>query len=671
MQKRKGAVAVRIPTAVYAALVGSFLILCGNRAALAAEGSPHYADMQLKELMSLEVFSAASLLPTERTKAPGTAYSFDRADFARLGIRRIEDVLVFVPGIQLNQYRKRHRAIWSRGILDRYNDKFVLVVDGIRRQHLYYGHFSLGDEFPLEKVEKVEIVQGPASSLYGANAFAGIISITTRQFAADPAVSATLEVADNARGKSTVLYNTPRFQAFGSYLSQDAPFDQDRRSFIGGDTLQPLNEEYGNLFLKARPVDGLTLTLDYQRNETPFLFIPDTQDAYVDGESLTLAAAYEIGNLDDGKIEAKLYYTRDRGKEYEIERRSRRPAYREYQDGTIAGASVTGFKRLLDDHQLALGASWQHEQADDMDFVRYFHWRDGFYETPMTGSLLSDPAIGTDDFAVFAQDVWSIRPDLTLTLGARLDSYETFGDHTNYRASLVYTPSERQVWKLLYGTAIRTPTWREYLKVLEGTDFVAPTPKPESIESVELGWSYQWDNANLSVTLFHNEIEDYIHEVPTPDGADEYFTNSERPWTMAGVDMLARARLTPWLDLRLSAAYVDAQQSGEGDLPYVAPWSGSASLDYRYRQDHHAGISLIYNGDRSDTNEYPEDDSDSFVVVNLYGHGKLSPDLSYSFGIDNLFDEKIYDPAGDFGNQYNTERSRREIWARIEWKFDL
>ena len=121
----------------------------------AANEDAAFSDMSLDELMSLEVFSAASRLPTKRSKAPGTVYSFKRNDFARLGVRRLDDLLQFVPGMQLNQYRKRHRSIWSRGLLDRYNDKLILLVDGIQQRHLYYGHFSLGDNFPLEKIEKV------------------------------------------------------------------------------------------------------------------------------------------------------------------------------------------------------------------------------------------------------------------------------------------------------------------------------------------------------------------------------------------------------------------------------------------------------------------------------------------------------------------------------------
>jgi outer membrane receptor for ferrienterochelin and colicins len=656
-------------TACAKTLILLALSLGAQGAAAVRAAEVEFADMSLKQLMALEVFTAASLLPTEYSLAPGTVYSFNRADFARLGVRRLDDLLQFVPGIQLNQYRKRHRSIWARGVLDRYNDKLVLMVDGVRMRHLYYNHFSLGDELALEKVERVEIVMGPASSLYGANAFGGVISVTTRSLGATPALEGTLETADNSRLKGSLLYNSEAAQLFGSFVSQDAPFRRDRTSFIGGETLQPLEESYGNLFLKFRPLEGLTLSLDYQQSDTPFLFIPSTQDAFVEQRPLTVAARFEHGDLALGRIESSLYYTQDRAREYEIEQNGRRLAYLEHQDATLAGAALTGFRRLFDDHVLALGLSWQHEQADDTGFVRYLGFDGRFLDAPLRGSLLSDPDVSNDDFALFVQNVWRVAPQLGLTLGGRYDSYDAFGDHFNYRAALVYTPDNRQVWKLMYGTAHRTPSLREYLKVLEGTDFVAPVPRPEYIRSLELGFLYQWDRANLGLTLFRNEIDDYIHEVPASDSADEYYTNSAAPWKLQGVEALVQLRLDHRLHLRLGGAYLDAhQERGSGRLPYLADWSASTNLSYNYQGGHRAGISLIYSNTRPDTAPEGAARSGASTLLNLHADGPLAGDLSYAVGVDNLLDIRVQDPAADFGNLYNTQRPGREIWARLEWR---
>ncbi|PKM36448.1 MAG: hypothetical protein CVV06_11025 [Gammaproteobacteria bacterium HGW-Gammaproteobacteria-10] len=626
--------------------------------------------MSLKELMDIEVFNAASLLPTEYSKAPGTVYSFNRDSFVRLGIRRLDDLLAFVPGMQLNQHRKRHRAIWARGLLDRFNDKLVLMVDGIRRQHVYYGNFSLGDNFPLEKIEKVEIILGPASTLYGANAYGGIISVTTRKFAESSRIEATAEGGSNARGKGTLLYNSKQLQVFGSYLEQDAPFRSDRNSFIGSETLQPLDEDYANLFLKATPFEGLTLTADYYRNNTPFLFIPDTQNAFIEEDSLTLAALYEAGDLDGGKIQANFFYNWDKAREFEKEQKTQQLGYEERQNAAMAGATVTGFKRLFDDHVFALGFNWLRTEATNMDFERRFRFDRGFFDTPETGSLLTNPAVSNNDFAVYVQDVWSIAPQLDLTLGGRYDRFDEFGDFFNYRAALVYTPTDRQTIKLLYGTAIRTPTFREYLKVLEGTDFVAPVPDPERIRSLELGYLYQWEQANINVTLFYNEVDDYIHETPTPNGADEYFRNSSDTWQQRGAEAVFHMQPIDAMNLRLSGSYLQAEDRGTGNVPYLASWNGSFNLNYNYYERQNLGFSLFYTSNRPDTNAFRRDDSKEFLIANVFGSGRITQNLSYAFGIDNVFDTRVFDPAADFGRQHNTERSEREIWGQLKWSFD-
>ncbi|TAN52884.1 MAG: TonB-dependent receptor [Methylococcaceae bacterium] len=634
----------------------------------AGTAAANLLDMPLNELMNVEIVSAASLLPTQQAKAPGTVYSFTRTDFERMGIRRLDDLLAYVPGLQLAQHRKRHRSIWARGLLDRYNDKMVLLVDGVRRQHLYYGNFSLGDNFPLEKIEKVEIILGPASALYGANAFGGIISVTTRDFTQNgQKVEATVEGGDNARYKGTLQYNSERLQAFASVLTQDAPFRDDRKSFIGGNSLQPLDEEYANAFIKASPFEGMTLLADYYRNNTPFLFIPDTQNSFVEEDSLTLQALYEVGDLDKGKIQANFYYTRDNAREHEVEQITQRLGYEEQQNAAMAGGTVTGFKRLFDDHVLALGLNWMHSEAVNMDTERRFYFKTGFFPQPVTGSLLSNPNIANDDVAVFFQDVWNILPQLNLTLGGRYDQFEQFGGFFNYRAALVFSPDDQQTWKLLYGTAIRTPTFREYLKVLEGTDFIPPIPKPERIESVELGYGYHWQRANINLTLFHNTVSDTIHETPTPDDEDEYFANSGASWRMLGAEAVLQYKPLDSLDLRLSGALLNAENQDTGRLPYLASWNGSFLANYNYVGSQRLGFSLVYSSSRPDTNGYAGDKPAPFLIANVFGSGNINAGISYNFGIDNVFNSRVYDPAADFGGQYNIERSEREIWLRFKW----
>lgn len=624
-----------------------------------------FSQLTLKELVALDVFTSASLLPTQIAKAPGTVHRFDRDDFKRFGVRRLDDLLAFVPGIQLNQYRKRHRSIWGRGLVDRYNDKIILMVDGVRIRHLYYGHFSLGEEYPLENIEQVEVILGPASSLYGANAFGGIISITTRAFSEKTTVELTAEVGSGQRQKVTGLYNSEHVQSFVSYHEQQAPFSEQRKTFIGGESLQPLDEQYQNIQLKLRPLEGLNLSASYRQSDTPFLFIPSSQNAFVEQNYLNVAASYVWGDIEQGRIETTTYYQNDKSREYEVEQLSQSLAYEEFQNATMAGLSVTGLRQIAQ-HTFALGLSWQHEQAEKTNYRRLFRYDQGFFTSPKQGDLLAEPNINNDDYALFLQDVWLVDPSLEITVGARYDQFERFCEHFNYRAAAVYSIDERQTLKAQYATAIRTPTFREYLKVLEGTTFQAPELDAEEIAAMELAYRYEWDNATVDITLYHNTVDNYISEMPTPDLQDEYFANHNTPVRLDGIESVLSMKPTDDFNLRWTMAYQQSDLAGQS-IPYLYDMSVSLQLDYTIHASHIVGFTIAYNNTRRDSNSYSEDDADAFYQLNLFFMGDLLPDVKYSLGVENILNEKTFDPAADFGTQYNNQRSGRELWLRLSW----
>jgi len=367
--------------------------------------------------------------------------------------------------------------------------------------------------------------------------------------------------------------------------------------------------------------------------------------------------------------EFKAYYSVDRISEFENEQQTGQIAYQEQQDGTMAGLSLIAFKNLNEQHLFSIGLSWEYDQADNFDFTRYWHFRDGFFETPKQGSLLAKPTIENHNYAFFFQDIWTINDQIDFTISGRYDEYEAFGGHFNYRAALVYSPIENQVVKLLYGTATRTPTYREYLKVLD-TDFVAPMPDPEEMQTIELSYLHKWEKLNLTTTVFHNQFENYIQEVQTPDGEDEYFANSDVKWKMDGIEFLLQYNPIEKINIYSTLAYVDAEISDMGALPYIANWTSSLHFDYNYYGQQHIGIGITYNSEREDSNKYDMDNSNSFSLLNIQLRGKINPQFDYTLGVNNLLNKKVYDPAADFGSRYNTERTEREIWAQLTMKFN-
>jgi outer membrane receptor for ferrienterochelin and colicin len=174
----------------------------------------------------------------------------------------------------------------------------------------------------------------------------------------------------------------------------------------------------------------------------------------------------------------------------------------------------------------------------------------------------------------------------------------------------------------------------------------------------------------LNINLLYNTLDDFIVEAPTPDGADEYFTNREEELNYTGVETLLTWQPIDALSLRLSASYLESDTDDDLMLPYLAKWNGSLNLEYQINADHAIGLSLVHSGNRPDSNQFENDDSDAFYTPSLYAHGRISQDISYSAGIDNVFDEALFDPAGEFNLQHNTVRNEREFWLRLKWTID-
>lgn len=620
-----------------------------------ARAQESLADLELRELLQIEVFEVASRIPTPRFEVPGTVYRFGRDDFARLGIRRLDDLLEHVPGIQLNQYRKRHRAVWMRGVIDRYNDKVLLLVDGVPVRQLYYGHFSTGDNLPLERIEHVEIIMGPASALYGPNAFAGIISITSRAFSEDANYQASGEIADNNRTRASVAANSEQFQAIATLTRQDAPFPDEYRTLLGEAPLNSLEEEYASVHLGWRPLEETEVRLDYQHAEYPFAFILNALDIGIVENPLNLRARHARGTLDDGRFEAHVYYTLDRSREIETVRATGIETT-EYQDGVASGMSAAWFQRF-GVHTLGSGVEWNVDRADRMEIGGE--------------PLLLDAHARNSNYSLFAEDVVQLAESFSLTLGGRFDHFDAFDSEFNHRIAAVWSPLPDHAFKLMQGTGIRAPTYREYLKILQGTDFVPPPLKPERLRTVEASWQVQGAENAFMLAAYHNRYQQFIGEQLTPDYADEYHYNQPGEWVTRGLDAEYLHRFGAW-NLRVTGAWLDIEESEvEREYP-LAEWTGSVLLDGPLHDAHRFAIRLLYQSARTDYNDaiHTGDEPDAFVQIGLALNGPLTEDVHYSVGIDNATDELIFDAPGDFEpSRYNHVRAGRQAWLRLVAEF--
>ncbi|MCK5075098.1 MAG: Plug domain-containing protein, partial [Calditrichia bacterium] len=137
-------------------------------------------EMSLEDLLNIEVESTTKTKVNIR-KAPGTVYSFSKEDFQNYGMKSIDDLYWNIPSVQPYAYKKNNVLI-LRGVIERFNNRTQHIVEGVVARNGYYNHEEFNDFIPLEWIESYEMIIGPGSALYGANAFSGVTSLNLLGF---------------------------------------------------------------------------------------------------------------------------------------------------------------------------------------------------------------------------------------------------------------------------------------------------------------------------------------------------------------------------------------------------------------------------------------------------------------------------------------------------------
>lgn len=144
-------------------------------------GIAKLVDLSLEELMNIKVVTASGY-PQTVLEAPSTITVITAQQIADRGYEQLEDALRDVPGIDmihLNGYAPT--LIYFRGMYGAENLRALLMIDGIAENNIIGSNDMGGPAYSLHNVERIEIIWGPASALYGANAFGGVINIISKK----------------------------------------------------------------------------------------------------------------------------------------------------------------------------------------------------------------------------------------------------------------------------------------------------------------------------------------------------------------------------------------------------------------------------------------------------------------------------------------------------------
>ncbi len=433
-----------------------------------------------QELPSMLITSARQAEPRAQATAANTV--FTRADIERLQARSVPELLRRVPGVQVSSAG----GLPSLSLRGTGTAQTLVLVDGQRIASATSG-FARLDYLAIDNIERVEVIRGPRSSLYGADAIGGVIQIFTR--GGKPGINPEVRLAAGSdqtfqRSLSLAAGTEQTRVHLGASLDERDGFDitRDNRGADqdnDGQRNKALHLKLDHQ-LDANWKAGLSLNDQRGKNEydDAYEFEPGTpQDEF----RVSSYSGYLDGRLTDiwnSRLELGRSFDRNRA------------VGSNYNDGLLEttrhSAAWINRVQLSERQQLGLGSDWYEDRLD------------------ATTTYQED---SRDNLAFFAQHSFQ-GEHFGTELGLRHDDNQQFGSHNSWNAAFSLPVGQSQRWILSYGEGFRAPTFTDlYAPPAWGPN---PDLKPETSKTYELQWRGEFDETQLEAALYRTDLEDMI-----------------------------------------------------------------------------------------------------------------------------------------------------------------
>lgn len=467
------------------------------------------------------------------TDAPASITVITAEDFKTKRITSVADALSDVEGVDISPTAGKTGGlnIRIRGMDSEYT---LVLIDG-RRQNSTgditpngFGESNNSFIPPVSAIERIEIIRGPASTLYGSDAIGGVVNIITKKVAEEWSGSVTLE--------GTVLPNSSDFgnqRAIDTYLTGPLVDNllglQLRGRYTERDqsTVTRPNEDGSEteLSMGNNPTKsdlqtiGARLTLTPTQDHDLSLDIENTEQWYdnKNGQLGTLGANGGYGEAKeynrDKYVIAHTWRNQIGTLESSITRNETETLGR-LIPARAQGMASTITPRLLESEDTIFDTKLSTQAIENHNITVGGQW----WEASIKDGLRQKQEVDFRQFGLFAEDTWALNEQLALTLGLRYDDHDTFGDFWTPRAYLVWNANDNWTFKGGYSEGYKAPRLERLTNGLvnvggqgRSPSFGNPNLKPETSQNLEIGTYFSNnDNFDFNVTAFFSKIEDKI-----------------------------------------------------------------------------------------------------------------------------------------------------------------
>lgn len=545
-----------------------------------------------------EVLVTATLGNQKSTTSPAFTTVVTAEDISKSSINSLADLLRESVGVNNYTDSSGRDELQIRGLGGQYT---LILVNGKRVSST--GALWRGGDFdystiPLNSIERVEIVRGPMSSLYGADAIGGVINIITKKPAQEWKTTLNAEYRTIESGKdgdqhrvgvSTAgnLSENLSLSLSGEQYEHDAWYSENSiATKVPNLEHKKAKNLVSTLSWQVAENHKLDFDLGYNHDDRPYA-IYAAGPTYRDQEiSRTDLALTHEGTWDWGTLTT--FVKREKSDIDDFNSRYNAPKDRELEEENTYAKSY--INTSFGNNAVSVGIDYRHQQITDV------------------ASYLTTGQFDVKQLALFAQDEIGLTKNLHLTLGGRLDDHEVFGNHFSPKAYLVYQATDSLTFKGGINKAFKAPDGSklspEYSVIsCGGACYLTGNAdlKPESSTSYEAGFELKQKDWNLSLSLFNNDIEDLIEREIGYNAANKPISakwiNIAEAKTK-GVEVQGAYRFSKSLSLKANYTYLDTEYTNiDGKttvLEYRPKDKATVAINWQATNKFSADLSLNY-----------------------------------------------------------------------------
>jgi iron complex outermembrane receptor protein len=611
------------------------------------------------------------------SKAPAVASVITAKQIRDMGAKDIDQVLESVAGLHVSRRSAAYNPKYLiRGIHSDFNAQVLLLINGIPITNVYAGDRSnLWGGMPVQNISRIEIIRGPGSAVYGADAFAGTINIITKTADEIDGVETGFSTGSFDTQHAWTLYGGEAGGwdiAFSMELlhtnGHDETVESDLQSVFDGLLATNASLAPGGVNLGRKSVDSrIDISKDKWRLRMGFQGRYDVEsgsgvnqalDPNSKGESerFNLDLSYHNPEFSENwDVQGTFSFFQTGFKTEDVHLLPAGAFGGLFPEGLIGSPEVnerhyrydmSAFFTGFENHNVRLGAGVHYIDQYDIEETKNFTANPPpLPPTPMALTKVSGAALFNREESrtvkyVSIQDEWDFATDWSLTTGLRYDHYSDFGETVNPRLALVWDTSYNLTTKLLYGRAFRAPSFAEQFNQANPVAVGNPDLDPEIINTYELAFDYTHSgDLSAGLNLFYYKMEDIIRFTPVAMNTGDQ--------TGHGLELEFNWQVTPQTSINGNYALQRSKdEANDHDAGHAPEQQVYLSVDHALPYDWQVNTQINHVMDRRRVSADARKDVDDYTTLDLtLMRRNWFGGFDFAVSVYNLTDAEVQEPS--------------------------